>query len=119
MNTAPETLAGNATINARIVAELAADPNAVSAEVAAAALAQHAKEKAEAQQRTMVDRLSTVEANTSEAVQHLRECRKKEARAKAYLTALADAEAKYKTDGNWEAYQQTRREARNKLQSCE
>lgn len=106
-------------IQNRIDGLLVADPNAVSPEVAAAALAEFNKNRAAEQQTTMVRRLNTVTNNTNLAVESLRDARRAEKKAKAFLDALADAETAYKTSGNWDAYQMATRAAETKLHSCE
>ena len=106
-------------IQARIDSQLAADPNAVSPEVAAAALAEFKKKQEDGQRATMVSRLSSVASYTNEAVENLREARKAEKKAKAYLDALTAAETAFKANGNWEAYLKARADADNRLHSNE
>lgn len=112
MNVAPE-------IQSRIDGLLASDPNTVSPEIAAAALADYKKRQDDDQRQTMVRRLGLVSNHTNSAVESLREARKAEKKAKAYLDSLALAETAFKTNGNWDAYSKAQADAENKLHSCE
>ncbi len=106
-------------IQARIDGLLTSDPNTVSPEVAAAALADYKKRQEDDQRQTMVRRLGLVSSHTNDAVESLREARKAEKKAKAYLDSLAVAETAFKTNGNWDAYSKAKSDAENKLHSCE
>jgi len=91
-------------IQTRIAAQLESNPDSVSPEVAAAALAEYQKQQETAQRETMIRRLSQASSCTGEAVSLLRDARKDERRAKTFVDALAAAEEAFQKDGNWKAY---------------
>lgn len=103
------------TIQERITAQLESNSSVVPPEVAAAALAEYNKLLENEQRTTMIRRLGSVKQHTSDAVNILRDVRKKEKLAKALVDTLASAEEKYQQDGNWDAYSKARTEAQYKF----
>lgn len=88
----------------RINALLVADPDTVSPEIAAAALAEFTKQQDEAAKALMVRRLSSTVSATNEVVGVLRDARKAEKNAKTLLDTVAAAEEAFKANGDWKAY---------------
>lgn len=80
------------------------DTDTIPQDVLAAANTEF-KAKREAQQKELIVRyLDIADRGTANAVDILRNARKKERKAKVLLSSLAEAEDNLKATGNWEEY---------------
>ena len=94
------------------IENLLAKREQISNKAVQAAIAKLEEQKAKEQEELILNHLSTIQAITANAVESLREARRKEAKAKAYLQAVAEAEQQFYTDANMETYEASLHKAR-------
>lgn len=68
------------------------------------ALAKHKAKMQEEEEAKVLAHLSTIQHNTASAVEILKDARKREKKAKEYLTAVATAEQQFLVDANYDNY---------------
>lgn len=68
------------------------------------ALAKHKAKMQEEEEAKVLAHLSAIQRNTELAVQTLKDARKREKKAKEYLTAVATAEQQFLVDANYDNY---------------
>lgn len=83
---------------------LLAKKEAISSTVIQNALIKLKEEKEKEQEREVLANLEEVQSNTKSAVESLRNARTQEKKCKAYLQAIADAEAAFFTNADYSAY---------------
>jgi hypothetical protein len=83
----------------------------ISNSVIKSALKKAEEQREKEQEEMILARIGQIQTNTENAVATLRSARKKEKAAKAYLQAMADAEQKFYTDADYNAYRVTENKA--------
>lgn len=106
-------MAKNQTKSANVdaIEALLAKKESISNAALQSALTKLEERKQKEQEDKLILYLSTVQRNTDAAVNRLRAIRAEEKKAKAYLTALVEAQNAFYTDGNVEAYDKACNEA--------
>ena len=86
------------------IEKLIAKKDSISSEAVKSAISKLEQQKKEADEKRVIDQIAEIQRNTQHAVESLRAARKEEKRQRAYLQGMADAEAQFYKDADYEAY---------------
>lgn len=86
------------------IEDLLAKKSQITNAALTAALNKLEEKKQQDQEAQLIEHLQAVQKNTDIAVENLRSARLQEKKQKAYLTAVAEAQAKFYSDGDIDAY---------------